>query len=227
MTDLRSIALAAKRSTCRIVVLQDGRQKSFGSGVVVSANGTVLTALHVISNGRSLRGDQIGVKFDEHDEIFAYRCVSEPDLHLDTGAFESWPFPIDQAILRPVGKLPFDVAPLPLRTELAEVGTETLISGFSDDVYWPLNFEETFDKRKFEGIDKEKEFKEKQAVLRQLLVKRAMVGSLWRMKLGNWGTREGLQTAAYTLDNDISYGASGGPVVDYEGRLLRSSVREV
>lgn len=47
-----------------------------------------------------------------------------------------------------------------------------------------------------------------------------MVGSIWRRRFGNWGSKDGLQTAAYTLDNDISYGGSGGPVIDNHGRLV-------
>lgn len=193
---------------------------SFGSGAVITVSGLVLSALHVVSDGSTVRGDQIGVQFDGANEFHAYRCLSEPDLDLDTGAFESKSFRVDQALLAPIGTLPVQPHPFALRNELADLGTEVLLAGFSDDVYWPLNFEESFDKRKFEGIDKEKEFKEKQLALRQILVKRAMVGSIWRMRFGNWGSKDGLQTAAYTLDNDISYGGSGGPVVDNHGRLV-------
>lgn len=192
---------------------------SFGTGVFISGN-AVITAKHVICSGKKLRAGSIYVQPVE-GQWHEYQCVSDPALAINTGTPESHPFPVDLAILVPSNQARVTTKYLPLSPTPAPIGTEVILAGFSDDTYMPLDFEESFDTRSVEGMDKEKEFTTREPMLRQLLCKKGMIGSRWNVTVNNYAPREPhLKTATYALDTDISYGASGGPVVDLDGNLI-------
>ena len=220
MTTIEVCALL-RRVCCKVLAIRSNEIVDFGSGTIINGRGVIITARHVVSDGTRFHGDCLAVQFPGEPNLTRVRCLTAADLSIDTGARETRPFPIDVALLEPVVPLPASVAFIPLRRELAEIGEEAVLGGFPDDTHYPLSLAESFDKRGFAGMDKEKEFLRTEKLFRQLLCKKTMVGSRWNVSLGNWPRPgEKLVTATYTLDTDVSYGASGGAVADLQGRLI-------
>lgn len=209
------------QDTCvRIVVLDGEKRVSFGTGVLISTTGAVITAKHVVARRSKLYSGIIKVQTRHEEGWSTYQCVSLPGLCIDTGSSEALPFPIDLAALMPV-EAPARATPcLPLSSSIVPLGTDVIVAGFSDDTFFPLSFKDSIDTRRLEGMDLDKFFRENEWRFRQLLCKRAIIGSRWRLTLNNYVAGRSLNSATYTLDNDISYGASGGPVVDIFGQLV-------
>lgn len=209
------------RQTCvRIIIVDGDRKISFGTGALINATGTVITAKHVIASDKKLYPGNIYVQRSLEQTLNLYRCISDPGLELDTGAIETHPLPIDLAILVPSNGIENSMPHLKLASGIAPIGTEIVLAGFSDDIYMPLDFEESFDTRRLEGMDMEKEFSQKEPMLRQLLCKKGIIGSRWTLTIHGHSPSGTIESATYTLDTDISYGASGGPVVNMEGNLI-------
>jgi|GEM_PF-1767816 hypothetical protein len=200
--------------TWRVFVMKDGKLESFGSAVAISADGNLLTAKHVVSDGKKMRGEAIVCRLNRGERGFAYRCATPADLAIDTGAVETRPFDIDLALLQPVEPLPMAVDYVPLRYDVAPIGEEVVAAGFADDVPAPLFMEESFRSHTPEGGAMAAEFKQKRLLILGLLVKRRMIGCKYGLKINDF------EAAHYVLDTELTYGASGGPVVDFEGRLV-------
>jgi hypothetical protein len=94
-----------------------------------------------------------------------------------------------------------------------------MMAGFSDDVYPTFNWDEAFETRNPDMAAAKNAFDSHiRYFVRQLLCKRAMIGNVGRITLG---LADGdLVGATYTLDAELTHGGSGGPVVDYDGRLV-------
>jgi hypothetical protein len=94
-----------------------------------------------------------------------------------------------------------------------------MMAGFSDDVYPTFNWDEALETRNPDmtaaknALDSGLRY-----FLRQLLCKRAMIGNVARIEINFANCK--ISAANYTLDADLTHGGSGGPVVDYEGRLV-------
>jgi hypothetical protein len=56
--------------------------------------------------------------------------------------------------------------------------------------------------------------------VRAPMVKRAMIGCTTKIKVQYETGREPMEAATYVLDNDLTYGGSGGPVMNLQGELL-------
>src|SRR5207247_1245602 len=128
------------------------------------------------------------------------------------------PMDIDLALLRPVesmDEIPF----VKQRDDIPLVGTDVMMAGFSDDVYPTFNWDESLETRNPDmeaakaAIDSHFRY-----FSRQLLCKRAMIGNVGRVNIQFKDSD--LLGATYTLDADLTHGGSGGPVIDYEGKLI-------
>lgn len=212
------IAAAAWRI---IIVEADSPQKlvSFGTAFAVSPSGLLLTARHVVSNGKQFYCQAVPCLSNQAIEPKLYRPITAADLSIDTGAKETKPFPIDLAVLAPVEAEGKPCAYLPLRRNLLEVGHDVIVAGYAKDITHPFFINELVDTRTFEGMDMKKRFQQSYG-LRLLFAKKTMIGARWSLKINNYpaqGTT--VQAAQYIYGTDLVEGASGGPVVDMDGKV--------
>jgi len=209
-------------ATWRIIIVEAGPPQklvSFGTAFAVSPSGLLLTARHVVSNGRSFYCQPIPCLGNQADETKLYRPITDADLSIDTGAKETKPFPIDLAVLAPVVSESKPCAYLPLRRDLLEVGHDVIVAGYAKDIPHPLFMDEHVDTRTFEGMDMQKRFQQSYG-LRQLFAKKTMIGARWGLTMNNYPLQGStVQAAQYIYGTDLVEGASGGPVVDMDGKV--------
>jgi hypothetical protein len=90
------------------------------------------------------------------------------------------------------------------------------MAGFPDDIKLPLNFDKALN---FDNQDlKEKKYEIESFLknsIRLLMVRHGIIGSVQKIQINN-----NINGATYWIDNAVTYGASGGPVVDSSGKLI-------
>lgn len=217
MADLVDLCERLARATCQIVFETDDDVTSAGSGVFIGRD-RILTAKHVVAtkSGRAyphaltIRGD--GFAF--HGEATFRAAV----LNINFPSLMR-PIPIDLAEIK-VTTLIEGVEPLALREDVCKRGTEVVMAGFTDEVPFPLDFDEYLEIMNPDmntaktSLDKKFRY-----FLRPLMMKRAIVGAVANIAVDEKNGQK-IRGAAYVLDNDLTYGGSGGPVVDMDGRLV-------
>lgn len=219
-TDLVALAERIVNATCHLVFIHEEKAVSAGSGVFVEG-GRLLTAAHVLLQrpGQLYRG--------------ALRLRGSSGV-LPCSRFDfRGPVTVDMAIPEAVRPITFDIAsldspelppqvqPLPLAKEIAQRGTEVLLAGFTDeiplpgDLEWALELMNPDMNTAHDYLDVlGKHF------VRQPMVKRAIIGCTTPIQIRNHAGEMTVEAAAYVLDNDLTYGGSGGPVMNLQGELL-------
>jgi hypothetical protein len=185
----------------------------------VSPSGLLLTARHVVSNGKQFYCQPVPCLHNQALEPKLYRPITGADLSVDTGAKETKPLPIDLAVLAPVEPDGKPCAYLPLRRDLLEVGHDVIVAGYAKDITHPFFIDELADTRTFEGMDMKKLLQQSYG-LRQLFAKKTMIGARWGLTMNNYPTQgTTVRAAQYFYGTDLVEGASGGPVVDMDGKV--------
>ncbi|MEK7104168.1 MAG: serine protease [Patescibacteria group bacterium] len=217
-----------KKFIRHIVVDDNIKILSAGTGVVVREDGTLITAKHVIESEEGIYSGKILVKSIDTEQV-EYQPVM-CGLSFDIGQPEFVePLSIDLTILKPVGKLS-NIECVKLFNGIAEIGTDIIMAGFPDDIKLPFNIIEKFKAENSEVA------KVKNAIdfrfsyfFRQLMFKTGMVGNCQKIHLNNCDVSKlkinGLDKinvvgATYWIDNHLTYGGSGGPIVNLDGELL-------
>jgi ribosomal protein L21E len=225
---MNKIELCEKiKSSIRKIIVDNGEKIiSAGTGVVVDANGSILTAKHVIaSNGKFYPGKLV-VQSASGDKDIEYVCVSDPNYAIDINQPSLMhPFTIDLALLKPKYKL--QTVFLEMQEEVAQIGTDVILAGFPDDVGMPMNFDEYLNLMNPDMTDIKKSIDKKFSYyLRQPLFKSSMIGSVSKINIvaDNIGIK--IDGASYITDTDLTYGGSGGPIVSMGGKLLGVIIRK-
>jgi hypothetical protein len=178
-----TICHRVSQASWRIVILRAEEPHdllSFGSAFAVSPKGLLLTARHVISDGKNFFASVIlGLKNGTQEPQW-FAPITAPDHALNTGARETEPFAIDVAALAPVHPLTTEY--LPLRRDQLEVGEEIIAAGYAKDITSPFYIEEHVDSRTLEGLDLQSKLRNSYG-MRQLFFKKTMVGARWKMIL--------------------------------------------
>ena len=215
------VALADRivKATCHIVIIHEQKVVSAGSGVLVEG-GKLLTAGHVVFQrvGRIYPGDLM--------LRGAEGVISRPPLNflglpaINVGLPQLVrPVTLD-ITLADFPETPPGMQPLPLAKQIAPRGTEVLIAGLTDEVPLAVDLDWSLEvmnpdmnsARDYLG-DLGNHF------VRAPMVKRAMIGCTTKVEVKDEGVTA-LEAASYVLDNDLTYGGSGGPVMNLQGELL-------
>lgn len=196
-----------EKTAVRIVV-QWGNSLCEGSGVVISEDGKIATASHVIHNKLGQLAPEIlvrkkGTGFKKYKPIIEFLKIDLPMM--------SEPIVIDLALLEPVsdgftGDY-LEINPSP------KTGDEVFLAGFPQEMSLPFSFDKKLDSAQI-TMTSEAQFKMYDTG-KQLLVKKAMIGYKSTVTIN-----KDYKTELMYFDNGMSPGASGGPVVDENGLLM-------
>lgn len=201
------------------VIAESPAGLSAGSGVIINEAGWLLTAKHVVGSKPDDRERTITVCGVDRSLQVTYLPIPESFVRIDSGIPTLMrPLNIDLVLLRPetcVQDVPF----VELRDDIPRAGTDVIMAGFSDDVYPTFNWDEAFETCNPDMAAAKEAFDSRiRYFMRQLLCKRAMIGNVGRVNIEFADGK--LVGATYTLDAELTHGGSGGPVVDYDGRLV-------
>lgn len=192
--------------TTRIIVdKQSGLTE--GSGVVISEDGLVMTASHVIMEDSQNVAGEILVRKKATDFIKYKPIIGGLEVDAD---YLSKPIIIDLALLKPLEEITSSYLEI---ADSVSVGMDCLMAGFPQEMTHPFNFAQKMDwdrismkgGSEFDFYDSSK----------QILIKRAMIGQTQHFTLSGE-----YDTAILYMDTNMSPGASGGPVINDEGKLV-------
>ena len=215
-----------KRSL-RHIIIDDGKKVvSAGTGTVINKEGYILTAKHVVAYMGKFFPGKLIVMSPYGKEECEYFYFSDPKLAIDINHPDLLkPIEIDLAILKP--KLNIQSEFLELYDGIATVGTDVILAGFPDDVDVPLNFIESFNLMNPDMTDAKKILEKKFIYyMRQPLFKKGMIGNFSSISIDASDQDIKINGASYIIDTDLTYGGSGGPIVNIDGKLLGVIVRK-
>ncbi|MFA5743139.1 MAG: serine protease, partial [Candidatus Paceibacterota bacterium] len=218
--DKKEICEKIKYAIRKVAIVSNDSVLSFGSGVVINSSGLLLTANHILDEYLALPNVKIIVEGVGKILPSEYKIrLGGPSIDIDTPEFVK-PIIIDLAILEPITPSQTDFF-VELNSELALEGTEVIMAGFPDDINPPLNFDKAlkFDNPKLgeKKRDIEKFF---EISMRFLMMRSAMVGNIQKVKIVDAKRSINIDGGVYWLDNTVTYGASGGAVVDDSCKLI-------
>jgi hypothetical protein len=217
------------KKVIRQIIIDNGTKiLSAGTGVIVKEDGTLITAKHVIESESGIYHGKILVKGIDTEQIEYQPVIHGFGFDISQPEFME-PVSIDLTVLKPTKKLSA-VEYIKLFDGIAEVGTDIIMAGFPDDIELPFDF---IEKLKIENpeiakvkntIDSRLDY-----YFRQLMFKSGMVGHCPKIHLNNFDVSKlkihglgkiNVLGATYWIDNQLTYGGSGGPIVNLNGELL-------
>jgi len=219
-----------KKSIRHILLTDDKTIVSVGTGVVIRGDGVLLTANHVIENYDSLSKPKIitnAASGAEGVSQVGYKpFLSNVSLNISSKFAKL--LKLDLAILESIKPIKTDCF-IELEDEIALEGTDVLMAGFPDEIKPPMNFDKmlNFDNSNLaqHRVAIESFFK---YYMRLAMIKSGMIGSTQKVNINNTkveivGLKQktvNVKGATYWVDNGCTYGASGGLVVNLEGKLI-------
>ena len=215
------------KGVLRHIIIDDGEKViSAGTGIIINEKGYILTAKHVVAYGGKIYQGQLIVIPPGSKKECEYVFFSDPKLSIDISSPDLLkPVEIDLAILKPKEHIHTEF--LELFDGKAPVGTDVILAGFPDDVDVPLNFDESFNLMNPDMTDVKKVMDKRFIYyMRQPLFKKGMIGSMTPISIDASGQNIKISGASYTIDTELTYGGSGGPIVDMAGKLLGVIVRK-
>jgi len=218
------------KKSIRHIIIDNGKKiLSAGTGVVIKEDGTLITAKHIIeTEGMGIFHGKILVKGLETEQLEYQPVIYNFGFNINSPEFIK-PIDIDLTILKPVKKIE-KAEFISLYRGIVEVGTDILMAGFPDDVDLPFNFLDKLNSNNPEIKKVEQQINNRfKYFFRQLMFKHGIIGNSQKIKLNNFDVSklgiEKLKTinvigATYWIDNQLTYGGSGGPIVNLGGELL-------
>ena len=217
------------KKVIRHIVIDTGvKILSAGTGVIVKEDGTLITAKHVIESEEGIFNGKILVNGINTKQIEYQPVIYGFGFDINQPEFVE-PIGIDLTILKPVEKLS-NVEFIKLFAGIAEIGTDIIMAGFPEDIKLPFNI---IGKLKTESPEmtgvKNAINSRFQYFFRQLMFKGGIIGHCQEIHLDNCDVSKlainglgkiNVLGATYWIDNQLTYGGSGGPIVNLDGELL-------
>lgn len=208
-------------AVCQILILdQDQNPISAGSGIFVEG-GYLYSAAHVFCDldNKDKRYGEITL-FRIQDNLFNLDGKWSGPIRIHTDKTKMRKIPVDVFMYEPF-EIPDIVNPLPLSTGYAEIGTECIIAGYTDEIDKPLQLDKYFETRNPDMTKAKEEFqKGLQNYMRPCMYKKCMIGSVQEINLNDPYNDINIEGREYWTDKHLTYGGSGGPIVSMDGELL-------
>jgi hypothetical protein len=206
---------------CQILILdKDQNPVSAGSGVFVEG-GYLYSASHVfcdLDNNDKRYGKYTLVRINDY--LFNLDGKWSGPIRIHTDKTQLRKIPVDVFMYEPF-EIPDLINPLPLASDFVEVGTECIIAGYTDEIDKPLQFDKYFETRNPDMTKVKEEFQDGlQNYFRPCMYKKCMIGSIQPINLNDPINKISIEGREYWTDKHLTYGGSGGPVVNLEGELL-------
>ncbi|MFA6919321.1 MAG: serine protease [Patescibacteria group bacterium] len=198
----------------------------WGTAVAVNDAGVLLTANHVVKNYSKLSDPKIiayGVE-DSQDTEYKPRLF---DVSFDINMPEfALPLGIDLAILEPLKKLS-NISCIELEEKNLLEGEDIIMAGFPDEISPPLNFEAMLNYNNSDLAKNKNQIEVFFKVfMRLIMIKKGMIGGVHKININGNCDIPGLvkkvkvEGVVYWIDNGSNHGASGGPVINFDGKLI-------
>ena len=216
------VALADRivKATCHIIVIHEQKVVSAGSGVLIEG-GKLLTAGHVVFQrvGRIYPGDLMLRGPEGPIPRPPLNFLGFPAINVGLPQLVR-PVPLDITLSDFPG-IPAGMQPLPLAKEIAPRGTEVLIAGFTDEIPLAADLDWSLEVMN-PDMNSARDYLDELGnhFVRAPMVKRAMIGCTTKVEVKDERGGIAMEAASYVLDNDLTYGGSGGPVMNLQGELL-------
>ena len=228
MNNTVELASLLKATTYTIQCYLNDELISSGSGFCISDDGVLLTAAHVITGRIPITQKDIQdpdlriVARTSIGDTISYRPtttgikINLPD-DIQDGFTEE--LVIDLAVIAPIQ--PVKSTPhLHVSNEVYKPGTQVLMAGFPDEAEMALQLDKVINVAAFQlnGGTKEILLNKLQE---NLMIKSGMIGHSNGILIRPVEPEsKEVKIASYYIDNGMHYGASGGPVIDEDGRVV-------
>jgi len=215
-------------TTYRIRAFENGELFSEGSAFCFSHRGILITAAHVVDGGKSFdvsKFNELNITIEANTKTGPIKLY-RPNI---CGITINWPtgplkddILIDLAVLNPiepVSNIPF----LEIEADLQPVGTDILMAGFPDELEFPLKLDKNADMDNLKKVQSEKDIRSNISRLQGMLImkKTGMIGFSDDLIIDpNLGDGFKLKVGVFYIDNGMHSGASGGPVINSEGKVI-------
>ncbi|WPO00636.1 serine protease [Pseudomonas sp. MUP55] len=214
-----------KRSCGYVTVVLNGEKISQGTCFSYTPDGEIITAAHVVTGRMPIRLEdysdpnaKIFVKFPGRPVIEYFVIFCSVGINVD--AFSEI-IQLDIAVLAPKEKQTIPFSYLPARLSPPRLGDRVFLSGFSDDLSLPFNFDRIA-KRDFPGMQDFLSAMQTGYIADMMgpMTKSAIVGNHVRIQASNSEQKISVDFSLFYLDNGVNSGASGGPIVNEAGEAI-------
>jgi len=233
---MQDVCLKTKEKIRRILIIDERSGKrtivSSGTGTVVRGDGLILTAAHVLM--KEVKQPYLGNIMVSHPLL----GETEYEMVLKTALSFALPktvgdylqsIELDLMLIKPKVFLGHEITFMPLAAEIATLGEDVIIAGYPDDTDLPFKIFERLNFNNPELAAVRSDIQRMEGFFRLPLMKRAMIGLVSnisfkdiRVNITGLSLPESInfEGAVYWLDNHLTYGGSGGPVVNKDGSLV-------
>jgi hypothetical protein len=214
-------------STYSIFCYDHGELYSMGTAVAIHDDGTLLTAGHVITNGKELseeeilKGDIVIFGRDSSGSIMLYRPILYNLSFILPGYFKE-KIDLDIAVIKPIVQQN-NTKCLAICKRKIDVGEDIIIGGYPDDVVFPEKILENLIPEKINGFtDIESLKKQVEVFNRFVIVKKCIVSKIFPFSMNGefHGKKLNFEYDYFYFDSVLHQGASGGPVINENGELI-------
>lgn len=213
------ISKVIKQCTYAVDVFYKEERISGGSAVAFNSLGYLLTAAHVV-----VRLEHIDKDVKDTDTVILAKTNSStyqpfrigpcaPVISLPKYLRKS--IVVDLAILIPLGQKS-DIPFLEVRTSNIQIGERVLLAGYPDEVNLPFSFDSLLN---YIDPDVKRQQPNIEIAKRLLMIKSGMVGHTSGFNMSDVANDISISGDILYVDNAMHSGASGGPVVDEQGKI--------
>lgn len=224
----KDICKNLEQNTYRIKSYDEDELINEGTGFCFNNRGCLITAAHVIDNGKPLTDDEVKnnkilVKASRKNDKYNRYNINLCGIRIDwpNGPFRE-DIIIDLAVLNPADPI-MNAPHLKIADKTPKVGADVIMAGFPDELEFPLLINKKIDRKHLNKVQSKKQVDKNLDYLQGMLImqKSGMIGFSEDLVIDpQKGDGFKLNIGINYIDNAMHSGASGGPVVNNECKVV-------